>query len=117
MHEQLVEIERQLWTNDPAFYEQAYLPEAVLIFPGVGKIDRATAVDAIRDENRQGRHWAEVAFDDVAILTLDNATELLTYSASARWNYEPSASRTICATIYVKRQGKWRVAFHQQTAD
>jgi len=66
----LVRIERSLWTNDADLYEKTYLAEAVLIFPVVGMIGRDTAVSAIREENAQGRHWAEVRFEDVATLAL-----------------------------------------------
>lgn len=111
----LMAIERRLWTNDPDFYEATYLPEAVLIFPEVGRIDRGFAIEAIRGENRRGRHWAEVAFDDVATLPLGDGTVLLTYLATARWSDEASPGRTLCATLYVERDGRWRVAFHQQT--
>jgi hypothetical protein len=41
---------------------------------------------------------------------------LLTYRAFARWNYEDTAGETLCGTVYVSRDGAWKVAFHQQTA-
>lgn len=51
IEQELISIERTLWTNDAAIYEATYLPDAVLIFPVVGKIGRASAVAAIREEN------------------------------------------------------------------
>jgi hypothetical protein len=41
---------------------------------------------------------------------------LLSYEATARWNDQADPSKTLCATVYVKRAMMWRVAFHQQTA-
>jgi hypothetical protein len=61
----LITIERTLWENNAEIYHERYSPEAVLIFPGVGRIDRETAVAAIRKENAEGHAWAEVGFDDV----------------------------------------------------
>ena len=113
---ELLSIERQLWTNDASIYETTYLPDAVLIFPEVGKIDRDSAVAAIRVENAAGRHWATVDFATVSVLMLAPQAALLTYQVSARWNGEEAESKTLCATAYVKRDGRWRVAFHQQTA-
>jgi Domain of unknown function (DUF4440) len=112
----LITIERTLWANDAQIYHDRYSPEAILIFPGVGRIDRETAVAAIRKENAEGRAWAEVRFDDVdgRWITTD-AAALITYMATARWNYASSASRTLCASVYVRVGGSWRVAFHQQT--
>jgi len=51
----LITIERTLWENNAEIYHDRYSPEAVLIFPGVGRIDRDTAVAAIRKENAEGR--------------------------------------------------------------
>jgi hypothetical protein len=112
----LITIERTLWENNAEIYHDRYSPEAVLIFPGVGRIDSETAVAAIRQENAEGRAWAEVRFDDVdgRWITTD-AAALITYMATARWNYESTASKTLCASAYVRVGGSWRVAFHQQT--
>ena len=112
----LIAIERTLWENNAVIYHERYSREALLIFPGVGRIDRETAVGAIRKENAEGRAWAEVRFDDVDGRWISTDTAVLTtYMATARWNYETSASKTLCASVYVGVGGSWRVAFHQQT--
>src|SRR5829696_4460105 len=54
----LITIERTLWENNAEIYHDGYSPEALLIFPGVGRIDRDTAVAAIRRENAEGHIWA-----------------------------------------------------------
>jgi MFS family permease len=36
--EELLRIERSLWTNDAVIYEATFLPDAILIFPEVGRI-------------------------------------------------------------------------------
>jgi hypothetical protein len=46
--------------------------DCLLVFPETGVITRATAVDAIRVENAEGRRWAEVRFDDLRTLRLAN---------------------------------------------
>jgi hypothetical protein len=114
--EELITIERTLWENNAEIYQGRYSPEALLIFPGVGRIDRDTAVAAIRQENVEGRAWAEVRFDDVdGRWITTGAAALITYTATARWNYESTASKTLCASVYVRVGGSWRVTFHQQT--
>ena len=113
---QLLTIERTLWENKAEVYRDTYAPDAILLFPGVGRIDRETAVAAIRKENAEGRAWAEVRIDDALgrWLAID-AAALITYFATARWNYEADASELMCATVYVRDGAAWRVAFHQQT--
>jgi len=115
LKDELMAIERSLWKNEPDVYGQTYIPEAILIFAEVGRIGRSEAVDAIRQENKAGRAWAAVNLDDVATLKLGDETVLLTYKAVARWNYEQVATNILCSTLYVKREGRWMVAFHQQT--
>jgi hypothetical protein len=112
----LITIERTLWENNAEIYHERYSPEALLIFPAVGRIDRERAVAAIRKENAEGHAWVQVRFDDVdgRWIKSDGAA-LITYMARARWNYESSASKTLCASVYVREGGSWRVAFHQQT--
>jgi hypothetical protein len=52
--DELLQIERSLWTNDPDIYARTYAPDAVLIFSEIGRISIQAAVDAIRQENREG---------------------------------------------------------------
>jgi len=112
----LITIERTLWENNAEIYHDRYSPEALLIFAAVGRIDRERAVAAIRKENAEGHAWAQVGFDDVDGRWIKSeAAALITYMATARWNYESSASKTLCASVYVREGGSWRVAFHQQT--
>jgi uncharacterized protein DUF4440 len=112
----LVAIERTLWSNDPKIYGDTYTPDAVLIFPVVGRLDRDTAVAAIHRENAEGRAWAEVHFNDVRVDWISrDQVALLTYVATARWNSESTSSKTLCATVYVQTGEGWKVALHQQT--
>jgi hypothetical protein len=115
--QELLIIERTLWENNAETYRDTYAAEAVLIFPGVGRLDRETAVAAIQRENAEGHAWAEVRFDDVVgrWLTTDTGA-LISYVATARWNYQSTVSQVFCATAYVRRDEAWRVALHQQTS-
>jgi hypothetical protein len=113
--DQLLAIERRLWTNDAAFYEGALLPEASLVFAETGVIGRDVAVREIRRENAEGRRWAEVDLADVRFTSPADGVAVLTYRASARWAHEASAIRALASTVYVRRDGAWKVAFHQQT--
>lgn len=114
--QELSRIERALWTNDVEVYGRTFLPEAVIIFPEIGRIDLGFALDALREENAASHRWAEVDLQDVRVLTIAPDVTLLHYEVTARWNCEQEAETALCATLYVKRDGAWRVAFHQQTA-
>ena len=50
LQNQLLAIERTLWTNDAAFYEAHLTEDALLVFAETGAITRNVAVAAIRKE-------------------------------------------------------------------
>jgi hypothetical protein len=113
--EHLVGIEKRLWTNDPVFYRDNLTEDCLIVFPETGVISRAVAVDAIRKENQEGRRWAEVDFDDIRKLRPAENAALLIYRVAARWEHEKSATTALATSLYIKRGGVWKLAFHQQT--
>jgi hypothetical protein len=115
LEQQLLDIERKLWTNDAVFYKHNLIEESLLVFPETGVITRSVAVDAIVAENAEGRRWAEVQFDDVRSLQLADEAALLTYKVAARWAHDKSKTSALASSVYVKRNGAWKLAFHQQT--
>jgi hypothetical protein len=94
---ELVAIERALWSNDPEIYQDTYAPDAVLIFPVVGRLDRDTAVAAIREENARGRAWAEVHFGDVQALWISRIRWLCSPTLRQHVGTTSRRRRTLCA--------------------
>lgn len=115
LQDQLLVIERRLWTNDAAFYEANLAEEALLVFPETGVITRDTAVAEIRKENARGQEWEHVEFDDIRCLRVAADVALMTYQVLARWAHEPSSRSALASSVYVRRVGEWKLAFHQQT--
>ncbi len=111
----LTAIERRLWTNDPGFYGDALVEEALLVFPETGVITRDAAVAAIRVENAEGRRWAEVHFQDVRCLRVSADAAVLVYRVTARWEHEESAVSALASSVYVHRQDLWKLILHQQS--
>jgi hypothetical protein len=112
---QLLEVEKRLWRNDAELYHDNLTDEALLVFPETGVITRDVAVDAILVENAEGRRWAEVDFEEVRSVQLTEDVALLTYRVSARWEHEASEYPALASSVYVKREGAWKLAFHQQS--
>ena len=115
IQDELVGIERQLWKNDPILYREHYTDDALITFPETGVIDIAFALEAIRQENAEGHHWAEVAFEDVRTLRITDDVTLLLYKAIARWAHEATPITSLCTTVYVRQNGRWKAAHHQQS--
>ena len=107
-------IERRLWTNDAAFYEDNLTEDALLVFSETGVISRDNAVAAIREENATGRRWADVEFSDIRVLPLAGAI-MVTYRAISRFDQKNAFDTALASSVYVNRAGRWKLAFHQQT--
>jgi hypothetical protein len=112
---QLVKIERSLWTNDAEVYERTLVEDGVRMFAETGVITRDTALAAIRQENSDGRRWASVEFDDVRRVSATADATMLTYRARARWEHETTQISMLASSLYVNRDGAWRLVVHQQT--
>jgi hypothetical protein len=115
LEQQLLDVENRLWKNDAELYHDNLITEALLVFPETGIITRDVAVDAILTENAEGRRWAEVDFEGVRSVRLAEDVALLTYRVTARWEHDESAYLALASSIYVKRDGAWKLAFHQQS--
>ncbi|MFC3080533.1 nuclear transport factor 2 family protein [Phenylobacterium terrae] len=114
--EELLQVERRLWTNDADVYRDNLLPEAQLVFMETGVIFRDVAVEAIRAENAEGRRWAEVDITEASARRLTEDVAVLTYKVAARWNYETVPGCWLASSVYVAREGRWRLGLHQQSA-
>lgn len=111
----LIDIERKLWTNDAAFYKDNLAEDCLLVFPETGVISRDVAVDAIRKENEDGRRWAEVEFDEMRSVRLADTVALLNYRVTARWEHEKSPITAVASSLYIRRDDRWMLTFHQQS--
>lgn len=115
LQDELVTIERTLWTNDRQIYDARLEHGAVLVFPETGVMHKAAALEGIEQENRTGRRWSDVAFADVEAVAVTADVALLTYRADARWEHETTIKSVLATSLYVKRDREWLLAFHQQS--
>ena len=116
LEDELVSIEKKLWTNDPVIYRDSLTEDALLVFAETGPITRDQAVAAIEQENAEGRRWAEVRFDDTRASKLNDGAALLHYRATARWEHDSATVAMLASSVYVRRGQAWKLAFHQQSA-
>jgi hypothetical protein len=112
----LLELERRAWealaTGGEAaatHYDTVLAPDVLMLLPGGLVIDdRRKVVESMR-----GAPWDEFRLTDERVLELDENTAVVAYRATARrgeHDYEALFNST-----YVRREGRWRVALHQQT--
>jgi hypothetical protein len=115
LQEELVTIERTLWTNNRDIYAERLEDEAMLVFPETGVMHKGAALAGIEQENLTGRRWADVVFADIEAVAVTPDAALLTYRADARWEHESTMRSVLATSLYVRRDRGWMLAFHQQS--
>jgi hypothetical protein len=113
----LEQLERQGWralSEDGMaarrFYDEVLDEAVTMLLPGGLVItDRGTALDSM-----SGAPWERHRLGDFRLACPAPEVGLVTYRAEARRgevSYE-----ALVASLYVRRPGGWRLAFHQQTS-
>ncbi len=112
----LVALEHQAWQalsqgTGADFYERTLTPDALMVFP-FGLLDREATIASLHD----APPWTSYQIDDPRVITLTDASAVLTYTATAqRADDAPYLARM--TTVFVREPGSddWLTAFHQQT--
>ena len=107
----LIALEEQFWKGDADFYRQRLTAEALMVFPDpVGVLGKEETVASIS----QAPRWRDVEFTEVRAVMLATDAALLVYRATAR-RPEHATYVTRASSVYVRENGAWKLAFHQQT--
>jgi hypothetical protein len=116
MHDDLVELERSGWNalatsadDAAAFYEGVLARRVLMLLPGGMVIDdRARVVDSMR-----GAPWDSFELAGETVLPLSDSSAVVAYRARARRG--DAEYEALIASTYVREDGAWRLALHQQT--
>ena len=116
MDHELIALEREAWMAlsssgeaSAEFYARVLADDVLMLLPGGMVIgDRAQVIDSMH-----GAPWDSFKLVDERVLELGEDSAAVTYRATARRqgsNYEALFNST-----YVRVDGEWRLALHQQT--
>lgn len=116
VHDDLIELERDAWkalaTSGEAaaeFYGRVLADEVLMLLPGGMVIDdRATVIDSMR-----GAPWDSFELSDERVLALGDDSAVVAYRATA--SRGGSDYTALFNSTYVRVDGAWRLALHQQT--
>jgi hypothetical protein len=111
MLEELLEIDESLARGSGDDYRARLTDDAVVLIPGMGLLDReacAAAVDAT-----PGPGWGAIEITDARLVALGEDSAAIAY----RFSGERGDSRyeALMSSVYVRRDGEWKLALHQQT--
>lgn len=111
--EGFLDVEERFWKGDASYYRGRLTEDALMVFGGpVGTLTRERTVETIAAAPR----WIEVRMSEPRLIRLSEDAVLLTYRAAARREGDDEPYHAHASSVYVRRNGDWRLAFHQQTA-
>ncbi len=117
VHDALWQLESRFWeasaAGDADAYRELLLDEALLVFPGpTGALDKQACVDAIGGSPARS---LEYRLEDRREIALGADTVLLTYRGVALWEGADREAHDRRGSVFVRRNGAWKLAFHQVT--
>jgi hypothetical protein len=111
LEQDLLAREMQFWVGNADFFRQ-HLNDTCL----TASKDHAGVQprEAIAANVAQGDSWRSLTIDEKGFLVLGEDAVILTYEASGS-RKNGTRYRALVSSGYVRRDGAWKLAFHQQT--
>lgn len=109
VRDDLLAMERKLWLGGRAEYRGALDDDCLLAFTTMAGV---SSRDEVADQV-DGNRWRDLDIDVEGFLQPTDDVALVTYRASAVRGDEPYEARV--SSGYVRRDGAWKLMFHQQT--
>jgi hypothetical protein len=106
----LWELEMDLWRAGADVYRQRLTDDALMVFPGM-VLTKPQTVDSIVAAPR----WTSVSFSDQRLVRLAEDAVALIYHASGSREGDETPYSARVSSVYVRREGEWRLALHQQS--
>lgn len=115
VREELLQLERDGWQaisehRGAEFYSSRLAADALMVLPGDMVLDRQTALDSIDGPVT----WEWFRLENDRVMALGDDAAALTYRVTAKRPGEEAHSTLITST-YVRHDGSWLMAIHQQT--
>ena len=112
--QELIEVERRGWEalcSDDAvtYYGQHLVEDALMAFP-FGLMDREEALSAMEAT----QPWSRYDMKEPRVIALSPDCGVVVYAVTAQREGQDPFSAVMSST-FVRRDGEWRLAFHQQS--
>jgi hypothetical protein len=110
LEKDLLKKEESLWSGGATEYRHTLDGDCLIAFTEMAGVQSR---DKIADMAGEGARWRDVDIEVEGFLQPTDDVTILTYHVSAVRGNEPYEARV--SSGYVKRDGDWRMMFHQQT--
>lgn len=107
----LMSIEEALWTGGPDAYRDALDDRCLVAFTAMAGV---SSREDVAESVSAGPRWRDLVVEPVGVLRPTDDVAVLTYRARAKRG-DDERYRALVSSAYVRRQGAWKLMFHQQT--
>lgn len=108
----LLALERKFWGGDAEFYRNNLDDRCLVTFNDMAGVKTRDEIAGMVKKDPPG--WNDLKMDDKGLVEPVQGMAVLSYEARARrGNGEPY--HAMVSSGYVKRDGGWKMAFHQQS--
>lgn len=113
---ELLDLEHQGWqslcdSTGADFYGQIMLEEAVMLLAHGQALDRSQVMESLNSAPA----WSDYEITDAHLVELTDSSGVLTYRGAAWRGERTPVFQALMSSVYVKRDGTWRLASYQQT--
>jgi hypothetical protein len=112
-HADILALEKQFWSGDAEFYRTHVDAKCLVAFPDMAAV--MTNDDVARTVSQDGPQWRDVNFREKGLVEPMQGMAVFSYEASAKRGATGEPYNALVSSGYVKRDGEWKLAFHQQT--
>ncbi|HSJ83788.1 MAG TPA: nuclear transport factor 2 family protein [Acidimicrobiia bacterium] len=112
LRHELIALERSFWESagDPQFYRENFADDGVMAF-NIGTMGKDEVVASMQG----APEWANYTIDEPVLVQLGPDAASLTYTTVAQPPGNGDVYRAALTSVYVRRDGRWLLAVHQQT--
>ena len=112
MEHELMALERAFWLGGAEVYEKDLAPQSLMVFPApAGVLDRRKTIEAVA----QAPRWKSAALSSTHVISPLPEVAILAYRVTADRGDGQPAYAALCSSTYVRVDGRWKLALHQQT--
>lgn len=112
LRDDLLSIERKLWTGSADAYREHLDERCLVAFTEMAGVSSREEVVATVDGG--GPRWQEPTMEVEGLLQPTPDLALITYRAET--SKQGAEYRALVTSAYARREGGWKMCFHQQTA-
>lgn len=112
----LLDVEHRGWqslceSSGADFYGTLMLDDGVMILAHGYVFDRQQVIDSLNDAPA----WSHYEITEPHLIELTDECAVLAYRGTAWRHGEDPEFRALMSSVYVRREGTWRLASYQQT--